>query len=335
MRNDGGWRTISRPIATRCRWPPESAGLRCIRSYSPRIGDRVSCPLVDLPLGRLAQLEPECQVVDDRCAGKGVVLKDDGDVAIGGVLRCHQVPLRKTFAVGDRLQPGDHPQRRGLAAARRADEDDELAVGDVEVERPNRLRAVRVHLPDIVRTISAVAPPPQREALPDQQGRASGRRRSDMVARPRRLTPARYRRVDVRTTSSGSGTTGSSCPCSPLSRSSSARAATAPCSATPWRTVVSPTTWATSWSSIPMRETSPGTSTPSSSRREHGTERHLVGQGEDRRRGVRPRQQLERGLAAAVDGELPAGDERRVELRRRRWRGHRRAPSMRLAGTSK
>ena len=32
------------------------------------------------------------------------------------------------------LEAGDQPQQRGLAAARRADEDDELAVLDVEVD---------------------------------------------------------------------------------------------------------------------------------------------------------------------------------------------------------
>ena len=34
---------------------------------------------------------------------------------------------------GLRLQPGDDPQERGLAAARGAEQHDELAVGDVEV----------------------------------------------------------------------------------------------------------------------------------------------------------------------------------------------------------
>jgi hypothetical protein len=32
------------------------------------------------------------------------------------------------------LQPRDHPQKRGLAAARGADEDDELALFDVQVD---------------------------------------------------------------------------------------------------------------------------------------------------------------------------------------------------------
>jgi hypothetical protein len=33
-------------------------------------------------------------------------------------------------AAGGVFEAGDQPQQRGLAAARRADEDDELAVGD-------------------------------------------------------------------------------------------------------------------------------------------------------------------------------------------------------------
>src|SRR5690606_41613000 len=37
-------------------------------------------------------------------------------------------------AGGDPVRPGDHPQRGALAAARGAEQDHELAVGDVEVE---------------------------------------------------------------------------------------------------------------------------------------------------------------------------------------------------------
>ena len=39
---------------------------------------------------------------------------------------------------GDRLEPGDHAQRRALAAPRRADEHDELAVGDIEIHAVHR-----------------------------------------------------------------------------------------------------------------------------------------------------------------------------------------------------
>ena len=37
-------------------------------------------------------------------------------------------------ALVDRLEPGEHPQRRRLAAPRRPDEHEELAVGDLQVE---------------------------------------------------------------------------------------------------------------------------------------------------------------------------------------------------------
>ena len=46
----------------------------------------------------------------------------------------------------DVLEAGDHPQRRGLAAARRPDEDDELAVGDLEVELVHGAGSVAVDL---------------------------------------------------------------------------------------------------------------------------------------------------------------------------------------------
>ena len=39
------------------------------------------------------------------------------------------------FAAGDFLQPGDHPQGRGLAAAGRADQHDELPIGNIEIDR--------------------------------------------------------------------------------------------------------------------------------------------------------------------------------------------------------
>ena len=46
----------------------------------------------------------------------------------------------------DLLEPGDHPQRRRLAAARRADEHDELALGDLEVEVTDRDHIAAVDL---------------------------------------------------------------------------------------------------------------------------------------------------------------------------------------------
>ena len=44
------------------------------------------------------------------------------------------MPSIRILPRGRVLEPGDQPQQRGLAAARRADEDDELAVVDGEVD---------------------------------------------------------------------------------------------------------------------------------------------------------------------------------------------------------
>ena len=53
-------------------------------------------------------------------------------------------------ALGDRLEPRDHAQRRRLAAARRADQHDELLVLDLERDALHRMEigVVLVHLPD-------------------------------------------------------------------------------------------------------------------------------------------------------------------------------------------
>ena len=59
------------------------------------------------------------------------------------------------LALGDLLEPGDHPQRRRLAAARGPDEDHELAVGDLEIELVDGARAVAVDLADALERHSA------------------------------------------------------------------------------------------------------------------------------------------------------------------------------------
>ena len=69
--------------------------------------------------------------------------------SFGGRSLTTSSPIR-IVPVGDVLEPGDHPQRRRLAAARRADEDDELAVRDLEVEVADRARPVRIDLRDVL-----------------------------------------------------------------------------------------------------------------------------------------------------------------------------------------
>ena len=53
------------------------------------------------------------------------------------------------LAVADLLEAGDHPQRGRLAAARRADEHDELAFVDLQVEVADRDDVVAVDLRDV------------------------------------------------------------------------------------------------------------------------------------------------------------------------------------------
>ena len=98
--------------------------------------------------GHAAQLEPEAEVlVHAHVRVERVVLEHHRDVAVARPqLRSRpRSPIRMRPSVTS-SRPGDHPQQRRLAAARRADEHHELAVADVEVDRVDRLDAVRIDL---------------------------------------------------------------------------------------------------------------------------------------------------------------------------------------------
>src|SRR5690606_12353897 len=62
-------------------------------------------------------------------------LEDEGDVALAGVQPGDVAPAEVDRAAGDGLQPGDHAQGGRLAAARRAEQYDELPIIDGQVER--------------------------------------------------------------------------------------------------------------------------------------------------------------------------------------------------------
>ncbi len=47
------------------------------------------------------------------------------------------------LAPGDALQPGDHAQQSGFAAARGPDQDDELAIRDIDADPVQDLRGAR------------------------------------------------------------------------------------------------------------------------------------------------------------------------------------------------
>ena len=61
-----------------------------------------------------------------------VVLEHHGDAAVGRLVAGDVAVVDDDAARGDRLQPGDDAQQRRLAAAGRADHDDELALLDRE-----------------------------------------------------------------------------------------------------------------------------------------------------------------------------------------------------------
>ena len=104
--------------------------------------------LVDRVGVDLAELEREGHVlVHGHVRVQRVGLEDHGDVAVLGLDVVDHATVDLEGAGGDVLEAGDHAQRRGLAAAGRADEDDELLVGDLEVEVLHPLIAVGVLLP--------------------------------------------------------------------------------------------------------------------------------------------------------------------------------------------
>ena len=93
----------------------------------------------DLVLGDAGDLQREAHVVGDgHVRVQRVVLEHHRDVA---VLRRHVGDVAvadEDVARVDVLEAREHAQRRGLAAARGADEDEELAVLDLEVEGVDR-----------------------------------------------------------------------------------------------------------------------------------------------------------------------------------------------------
>ena len=95
--------------------------------------------LVDLGLRELFELERERHVLVNGHVGiKSVVLEYHGDVAVLGGDVVHALAVDEKIARGDLLETGDHAQRRGLAAAGRADEHDKFTVGDIQRELLHR-----------------------------------------------------------------------------------------------------------------------------------------------------------------------------------------------------
>ena len=77
-----------------------------------------------------------------------VVLEDHGDVALARCDVIHHATADRDGAFADFLEAGDHAQGGALAAARRADEHDELPVTDMQVHALHRAHAAGIDLAD-------------------------------------------------------------------------------------------------------------------------------------------------------------------------------------------
>ena len=95
----------------------------------------------------LADLERESQVLGDAEVGiERIALEDHRDVAQARRQVIGERAADREHALGDRLEPSDHAQRRRFAAPGRSDQNQEFAVLDLQIEVFDRRMAARVDL---------------------------------------------------------------------------------------------------------------------------------------------------------------------------------------------
>ncbi|MNQ83025.1 hypothetical protein D3C85_980950 [compost metagenome] len=87
-------------------------------------------------------LKAEGQVLGDgHVREQRVMLEHRVDRALEGRAVGDVFAVEQNFAFGREFEPGDHPQERGFAAARRAEKGEELVVANVQVDAFERHRA--------------------------------------------------------------------------------------------------------------------------------------------------------------------------------------------------
>ena len=90
-------------------------------------------------------------VVNAHVRIKRVILEHHGNVTIPRWDVIHQCAANGDIARGDFLQPSNHAERGGFAAARRPDQDDEFVVGDFKVNAFDCLNAAFIGLDDLAK----------------------------------------------------------------------------------------------------------------------------------------------------------------------------------------
>ena len=130
IRKTRGSRTMARPSATRCRWPPGQL-LRppLENAFDAQHLRGLAHAVLDLRLRHLSQAHAERDVREHVEMGEErVVLEHHRHVAVVRQLVGHVLAVEQHVSVGGDLEPGDDAHGGGLAAAGRPDEHDELAV---------------------------------------------------------------------------------------------------------------------------------------------------------------------------------------------------------------
>jgi hypothetical protein len=141
-----GLRTIALTLAARQR-----LGLAVQQMLDVQDLGRVLHGRIDLRLRDLGQLQAEGHVVVKRHMGiERIRLEHHRDAAVGGRDVVHAFAADHQLARGDVFESGDHPQQRRFAAARGTDEDDELAVRDIQIHVAQD-RDIAVGLRDIAK----------------------------------------------------------------------------------------------------------------------------------------------------------------------------------------
>ena len=140
--------TSARASATRCCWPPLSwLGLRSIEPGEMDELQRLRHPALDLVLLDVLPAQPERDVLADVEVGEQrVVLEDHVDRALVRRVVGHVAAAELDPAAGRQLEATDHPEGRGLAAAGRPEQREELTGSDVEghvVDRSDVAKVLR------------------------------------------------------------------------------------------------------------------------------------------------------------------------------------------------